>query len=185
MECSTSRAKLGGLLAAALLLLGACYVCVFLHRGLVATIASWFGFLFFGLVLIKIVWDLLRPGPRVIINENGIEDRRLGIGLVTWNEITAIELRWMGRAKFLCVEVRNPDRYVSAMPLHIRLFVWANGLLGYPPITITFAGLSPGIQEVWEYINTHHPPPAPAATEVRKASDDGGEDWPKGPGRTC
>lgn len=159
MECAPSRPRLLGLLAAAAALLGACYVCVFLHRGPIATTAGWFGFVFFGLVFIKIAVDMLRPGARVIVNDEGIEDRRLKIGVVLWEEITAIELRWMGSAKFLCVEVLDPGKYVARMPLHVWLATRANALLDYPPITITFAGLSPGINQVWEYIKTHHPPP--------------------------
>lgn len=159
MECTPSRPRQLGLLAAAAALLGACYVCVFLHRGPIATVAGWFGFVFFGLVSVKIAVDMLRPGTRVIVNDEGIEDRRLRIGVVPWEEITAIELRWMGSAKFLCVEVLDPDKYVARMPLHVWLATRANALLGQPPLTIAFGGLSPGIREVWEYVKTHHPPP--------------------------
>ena len=159
MQCAISRVRLLGFLALAALMFGACYICVFLHGGLIATVAGWFGFVFIGLVFVKIVVDMLRPGTRVIVSDEGIEDRRLRIGVVPWEEITAIELRWMGSAKFLCVEVLNPDKYVARMPLHVRLATRANALLGYPPIMMTFAGLSPGISEVGEYIKTHHPPP--------------------------
>ena len=159
MECMPSRPKLFGILLAAVALLGTCYMCVFLHRGPLATVVGWFGLVFFGLCFAKIVADIVRPGPRVVVNNIGIEDRRLGIGVVPWPEITAIELRWMGSAKSLCVEVVDSDRYVARMPLRARLAVRANALLGYPPITMTFAGLSPGINEVWEYIRRHHPPP--------------------------
>lgn len=57
------------------------------------------------------------------------------------------------------MEVIDPDKYVARMSAFVRLAVRANGLLGYPPITMTFAGLSPSINEVWEYIKMHHPPP--------------------------
>jgi hypothetical protein len=137
------------LLAVAVPLLGACYICVFLHRGALATGVGWFGFVFFGLTALKIVVDILRPRPRVIINDEGIEDRRLKIGVVPWKDIAAIELRRMGPAKFFCVEVRDPDHYVSRMPAVVRLGTWANGLLGHPPVTMTFAGLSPPINDVW------------------------------------
>ena len=131
---------------------------MFLHRGPIAIVAGWFGFVFFGFVFIKILWDLLRPATKVIINDDGIEDRRWRVGVVPWDEITAIDLRWMSSAKFLCLEVRDPDKYINRMSGFHRLCVWANGLLGYPPLTMTFTGLSPSIGEAWEYIKTIHPP---------------------------
>ena len=158
MECRTNLAKHVGLLLAALLLLAACYVCAFLHVGLIATVAGWFGFVFFGLAFLKILWDLLHPATKVIINDDGIEDRRWRVGVVPWEEITEIDLRRIGSAKFLCIEVRDPDKYVGRMSGIHRFFVWANGLLGCPPITIAFTGLSPSIEEAWKYIETNYPP---------------------------
>ena len=158
MECRTDPVKYVGLLFGALLMMAACYVCVFLHGGTIATVAGWFGFVFFGFAFLKILWDLLRPATKVIISDDGIEDRRWRVGVVPWAEITAIDLRRMGSAKFLCLEVRDPNKYIARMTGFRRLCVWANGLLGYPPITVTFTGLSPSIKEAWEYIKTTHPP---------------------------
>ena len=158
MECRTNLAKHVGLLLAAVLLFAACYVCAFLHGGLIATVAGWFGFVFFGLAFLKILWDLLHPATKVIINDDGIEDRRWRVGVVPWEEITEIDLRRIGSAKFLCIEVLDPGKYVGRMSGIHRFCVWANGLLGFPPITITFTGLSPSIDEAWKYIKTTHPP---------------------------
>ena len=167
MQCAISRVRLLGFLALAVLMFGACYICAFLHGGLIPTVAGWFGFVFIGCVAVKSIVVMLRPGIRVIVDDDGIEDRRLRIGVVPWEEITAIELCWTGPAKYLCVEVLDPDKYLARMPLHVRLATRANALLGYPPITMTFAGLSPGISEVWEYIQTHHPPPGRARSAQR------------------
>ena len=159
MECRTNLAKHVGLLLAAVLLFAACYVCAFLHGGLIATVAGWFGFVFFGLAFLKILWDLLHPATKVIINDDGIEDRRWRVGVVPWEEITEIDLRRIGSAKFLCIEVLDPGQVRRAYVGHPSLLcLGEHGLLGFPPITITFTGLSPSIEEAWKYIETNYPP---------------------------
>ena len=82
MECKTDPAKQIALLLGAVVMLGACYVCVFVRPGPVVTVMGWFGFVFFGFAFLKILWNLLHPSTKVIINDEGIEDRRWGVGVV-------------------------------------------------------------------------------------------------------
>lgn len=159
MEYRTDPVKHVGLLFAGLLMLAASYACIFLGRGPIAAIVGWFGLVFFGFAFLKALLDLLRPATKIIINDKGIEDRRWRVGVVPWDEITAIELRSIGPAKCLCLKVRDPDKYIDRMSAIHRCCVWANGLFGYPPISIAFTGLSPSIEQAWEYIKTNHPPP--------------------------
>ncbi|MGD8450270.1 MAG: STM3941 family protein [Phycisphaerae bacterium] len=155
MECRTDRSKQLALLLGASLLLAACYVCVFVNRKYVPIVVGWFGFVFFGYVLLRILFNLLRPTTMVIVNDEGIEDRRWGIGVIPWHDITAISLRRIRSSIFLCVEVSDPSEYISRMSALRRFSVWANGLLDFPPITVSFSGLSPSIHEAWDYISAH------------------------------
>jgi len=159
MGCRTSIEKTLGLLAMGIGLLGGCYLCLVLDFGIIARVAGWAGLLLFGASMAVGTSRILRPGIRVVINENGIEDRRLRIGVVPWEEVTAIELRTLKSVRTLCVEVNDERKYVERMPTWVRVNAWAGGLFGYPPISINFVGLDPSIEDVWEYIWTHHPPP--------------------------
>jgi hypothetical protein len=158
MECRIDRTKHVGLLVASLVMLGASGICVLSDRGPIAIAAGWLGLVFFGIGFCVCLRDLLRPTTRIIINDEGIEDRRSGIGVIRWDEIAAIELRRMGPAKFICIEARDSEKHVSRASALNRFFASANTLLGYPPITVSFTGLSPSADEAWEYIKTNHPP---------------------------
>jgi len=172
MMCSESRLKLIGLLLANVAMLGVCYVCVFVHGGLIAAVAGWVGFLFFGSTFLVIVWQSARAGDRGIVSDVGIEYRRNNVGVIPWSDIVAIEMRWTGSARFLCVDVRDSSACLARMTIKGRIAAWANGLLGYPAISIPFVAMSPPIDEVLSYIMRHHPPPGVSgvgASDLEKA----------------
>lgn len=151
MECYPSKLKVLGLLGLLGVMLAMCYFLTRLPDVLSRTI-GWIGLAFFGLGLIAIPFRLFRTGPQVIINDEGIEDRRMKIGVIRWEDILSMRVDNVGSTKFLCVEIADPEKYVSRLPRRGR---WLSGVarrMGFPALTIDFSGLSPGIQEVWAYL---------------------------------
>jgi hypothetical protein len=151
MECYTSRAKLLGLLALTCVMVGGSYFCTTL-LGLGARVVGWVGVGFFGLGFVAVPVMCLRTGPQVILNDEGIEDRRLKIGIIRWEDIRSLSIRSVNSVKFLCVEVFDPEKYLSRLPRWKRSLAGLNAALGFPALTISFQGLSPGIREVWAYL---------------------------------
>jgi hypothetical protein len=137
-------------------MLGASWFCTTIPR-LKAQIAGWVGLVFFGLCFVAILAQLFRRGPSVILDESGIHDLRSSFGTIPWADVASLRIGSMRSQRFLCVEVLDADTYLSRVPLHKRLLAQANSSLGFPPVTISFSGLSPGLDEVWSYVQTNHP----------------------------
>ena len=87
-----------------------------------------------------------------MINADGIDDRRLKVGLIPWEDIRALSIGSVRSAKFLCIDVVDREKYLSRFPRWKRHLASANEALGFPPLTISFAGLTPGLKDVWAYV---------------------------------
>lgn len=155
MRCHTSIAKTLGLLILGMLMVALSWFCTTIPR-LFAQIFGWFGVVFFGLCLIAIATQLVRRVPTVIIDDSGITDRREAFGLVPWTDIVSLRIRAVHNQRFLCVEVVDAAPYLARLPAYKRAFARANASLGFPPVTIGFSGLKPGLDEVWSYLKTNH-----------------------------
>ena len=151
MECHTSKAKLLGLLGLTCAMVGASYFCTTLPD-LAPRVFGWIGVAFFGLGFIAIPVMLFRTGPQIVINDEGIEDRRMKIGVILWDDIRSLSIGAVNSTKFLCVDVADPQKYLSRLPPWKRRLAAANGSLGFPPLSISCSGLSPGVEEVWAYL---------------------------------
>jgi hypothetical protein len=151
MECYTSRVKLLGLLGLTCVMVGVSYFCTTL-QDLTPRVAGWIGVGFFGLGFIVVPAMLFRTSPQVVINDEGIEDRRLKIGIIRWEDIRSLSVGSVHSAMFLCVEVLDTEKYLSRLPRWKRSLAGVNEALGFPALTISFSGLSPGIKEVWPYL---------------------------------
>ncbi|MCI0595271.1 MAG: hypothetical protein L0Z48_01870 [candidate division Zixibacteria bacterium] len=153
MECYPSKVKLLGLLALTCAMVSVSYFCTTLP-GLIPRVFGWIGVGFFGLGFIALPVMFFRTGPQVVINDQGIEDRRQKIGVIRWEDIRSLSIGSVNSAKFLCIEVADPERYLSRMPRWWRWMRAANKALGFPALTIGFSGLSPGLKEVWAYLQS-------------------------------
>lgn len=151
MECHTSKVKLLGLLGLTCVMVGVSYFCTTLP-GPIARVVGWIGVSFFGLGFIALPVMFLRAGPQVVVNDQGIEDRRLKVGIIRWEDIRSLSIRSVSSAKFLCVDVADPGRYLSRLPRRSRWLVPVSEALGFPALTISFSGLSPGLKEVWAHL---------------------------------
>ncbi len=151
MECYTSKVKLLGLLGLTCAMVSVSYFCTTLP-GLTPRVVGWMGVGFFGLGFIALPVMFFRAAPQVVINDEGIEDRRLKIGVIRWEDIRSLSIGSVHSAKFLCVEVADPERYSSRLPRWSRWLAALNEALGFPALTIGFSGLSPGLNEAWAYL---------------------------------
>jgi len=57
--------------------------------------------------------------PRLVISRQGVEDRAIGVGLVPWTAIAAIEESAVQQSRFLCLRLRDPDAW-RRMVMDIR-----------------------------------------------------------------
>lgn len=151
LEFYNSKVKLVGLFGLTILMVGVSYFCTTLP-GLVPQVFGWLGVCFFGLGLVIIPARFFRSRPEVVIDRRGIEDRRLGIGLIPWEDVIGVSVRAIRSSKFLSVEVSEPGKYLTRYKPWQRQMARANRALGFSEISIAFTGLSPSLAVAWKYI---------------------------------
>src|SRR5689334_5031924 len=94
-----SRA-VGGLLMAA--------VSAVMAREGAGTVVGWVGIagvIFFGAATVVGIVQGTRRGPRLTIDEQGIHDRTLGVGVIEWSDITNAEPYGVARQPFLALQL--------------------------------------------------------------------------------
>ena len=151
MECYPSKLKLLGLLCLTCVMVSVFYFLT-TQPDLISRVVGWIGVSFFGLGFIALPVMFFRTGPQVVINDEGIEDRRMKIGIIRWEDIRSLSLGSVKSAKFLCVEVADPETHFARLPRWSRALTAASEALGFSALTIGFSGLSPGLKEVWAYL---------------------------------
>lgn len=145
--------KLLGLLGLTSALVGMFYFLA-TQPDLFSQVVGWIGIGFFGLGLVALPVMFFRSGPQVVINDEGIEDRRMKIGVIRWEDIRLLSLGSVKSAKFLCVDLSDPETYLSRLPRLGRWLAAANEALGFPALAIGFSGLTPGLKEVWAHLRS-------------------------------
>lgn len=89
------------------------------------------------LSLIAVLWP--KPLPVILINDQGILDRRLRIGVIRWTDILDAQIEMGGQ--FICLRVRNPEAYISKLPPAQRKKMEFHQSLGFRMLNIEVKGL--------------------------------------------
>jgi hypothetical protein len=153
MNCYTSIPKTLGLLLIGLALCGTSYFVISTAKGFMVGI-GWFGLVFFGAATVAIGAQLLRRKPVVMIDHEGITVARGGHKRVTWRQVINVSIGTMSGQNFLCITLHDEDAYIERLPRWSRLLTKSNRSLGFPALTVSFNGLTPGIKEAYAYIET-------------------------------
>lgn len=151
LECRASMTKSAGLVAMTAGLLAACWFCTTLPAW-DAQAVGWFGLAFFGLAGVAVARQVARVGPVVVIDADGLDDRRTGLGPVPWAEVTAVRTVSHKGTSFLCLTLADPDRYAGRLPRWKRVAQAANRRLGYGDLSVGFVGLTPGVDDAGDAV---------------------------------
>lgn len=82
--------------------------------------------------------EAFAPGPRIVIDEEGLEDRAMGIGKIPWRDIEYVERGPIPQHLFLML--RDPEGYMARTPRMLRAVVRMNLKFGYPPFLMNLIG---------------------------------------------
>jgi hypothetical protein len=156
MECRTSIPRTLGLAGLAVLMMAAGYVSARIGIGLIQAV-GWFGVAFFVLCFLAILLQLFRRGPTVVIDELGVFDQRMGIGRIPWGDIASVSIAQVRRQRFISLWLRNEELYLSQVPNWRRGVAAANRALGFSPFCMSFAGLTPGLDEAYARLRARVP----------------------------
>ena len=161
MEFHMRKERLAGTLLLAIPLLFVSWYCT-RQPGLKAQVAGWLGLVVFSFFSVYGLFQLFAKGPVIVLSEEGIYDRRFGMGVLPWNQISAIWEKSMRGHRFLCIEVHD-EKILKKMSFIGTFSSVANELLGYGKLTLNFVPLDGDIDDALRFISRHlqllRPPP--------------------------
>jgi hypothetical protein len=164
MECRTSILRTLGLFLAAIGMTALGGFPALKGTGL-AVVVGWVGLVFFGTACVFAVIQLFRRRPSIIIDAEGLYWVRLGKDRIPWTRVARVSISGIQRQRFLCLWLHDEDAYVDSLALARRTVAKANARLGFPAATVTFQGLSPGLDDAYRYIQTLVPEKIASATK--------------------
>ena len=101
---------------------------------------------------IQAVRQMSQRGPIIIINEQGINDKRLGVGVVRWSDIEGARMHGVAGAYFISLKVANREQYLARQPIYIRISNPLWRIFDVSPIHIKVAYMDVSAEELFEMI---------------------------------
>lgn len=161
MEFHLRKGRMAGILLLAIPLLLGSWYCTTLPE-LRSQLAGWLGLVVFSFFLVYGLLQLLAKGPVIVLSEEGIYDRRFGMGVLPWNQISMIWEKSMRGHRFLCIDVHD-EKVLKKMSFMGTFSSVANELLGFGKITLNFSSLDGDVDDALRFISRHlellRPPP--------------------------
>ena len=101
------------------------------------------GIVTFGTFGVLWAWQLLRPGPGLVLDEGGFDDRSSAsaVGRVPWADVTHVTTWGLPGSTNVVVHVRNPDDVVQRLGWLSKLAARANVRLLGTPVVLASTGL--------------------------------------------
>ena len=151
MEIFYSKTKLLKFIGLGLLGVGASVFVYIAYPNIFGLIIGTIGLIFFGGGIIVAFSRFFNNEPQVIINLNGIEDRRLNLGLINWNEIKYVSLNQTKYAQWLNLVLENPEIYIQQLSKIQKFLRKANGQTDFDGFRIRFIDLDTPIDDAGDY----------------------------------
>jgi hypothetical protein len=124
---------------------------------------GWAAIVFFGSAIPVFVWQIADSRPRLVIDERGVLDRTLGVGLIAWGDIRAAYVRSINGNDFICLELRNREQYWQKLSKVKRAMAAANRSLGFTDFNLNLSGVDVNTDELFELVLKY----CQVATEAR------------------
>lgn len=106
--------------------------------------AAWVGglaVLFFGGCAAVFLRQMVRGGPRLTIDGEGLHDRTLGVGVIRWEDVVDARPAEMAGQSFIALTLRDPDAYLARLGVVRRVLARANRSVGFPSLSLNLSGL--------------------------------------------
>lgn len=121
-----------------------------------------------GFALLKII----QHKPVLILSDEGIDDKRLKLGVIPWSEVVrAYELPYLWY-KNVQLQVRNPEPFKRNQPMLVRNISELNAAFGWAPFVLVTANTDTPASKVVDYIYQQlayqWPTPTTAETPVAR-----------------
>lgn len=123
--------------------LGFVAVGIFLvtRPGIQNQLAGWPSILFFGFGSLIFIRELADARPRLVIDDRGVFDRTLGIGMIPWQDIVGARVKRMRNHPFICLDLRNENEYLDKLKPVAQALVKTNVSMGFNAINLNLSGV--------------------------------------------
>jgi len=110
------------------------------------------GFFFLGTLIC--LWAIFDSRPRLILDEDGVIDRYLGVGKIFWKDIKGLSVRTAYKNDFVCLAMdEDPNqRYLSNLSSTKRKLVTTSVALGWPPMVLNLSGVKGSTEKIFQAI---------------------------------
>jgi len=111
------------------------------------------GLISFGAGIVVFARELLYSSPRLRIDEYGVQDRNLGVGIIPWSEITDVYVKELRisksfTAEVICLAVSHPEMWIRHDSVLARSTTKHNLAFGLTEVTLSVAGLDVSADQV-------------------------------------
>lgn len=137
-----SRGRFALLLVVSLAFVFAGVAMALLGNDFRAVFIGWTSIVFFGACAIVFGIQLLDGRPRIIVDDHGVFDRSLGIGVIPWAEILGADVREVADNRFISLDLRDANIFLARLSPVRRRLTEANTGLGFPPINLNVAAVA-------------------------------------------
>jgi hypothetical protein len=79
--------------------------------------------------------------PCIVLDEEGVLDKRLKVGVISWDDIRRISLYDLQGAPYVCLELHNAETYAARQPAWLKLASKTQRLVGMSSMSISTSGL--------------------------------------------
>lgn len=86
------------------------------------------------------------------IDEVGIYDARLGVGKIMWSDVSEVRIEYCYRNRFLCLRLKNPERFLRAARPAARAKFLQNSRLGFSQFNIDISGVDANVLLLKQFI---------------------------------
>jgi hypothetical protein len=113
---------------------------------------GWMSIIFFGSGIPLFIKKISESKPRLIINDQGIFDRTLGIGTIPWGEVAGAFVKSIQGNDFICLELRNPQIWSQQLSSIRKAAASANKALGFTEFSLNLSGAAADTTAIHELI---------------------------------
>jgi len=106
------------------------------------TIIGWSGVILFGFGLFIFLRQIFDSRPRIVVDESGVFDRTLSVGVIEWQDIEHARLNSVVGNPFISLRLNNPEKYLERAMNSQKKLARLNKYLGAETININVSGVN-------------------------------------------
>jgi len=109
--------------------------------------------IFFGGCALAFIRELLDARPRIVIDDAGVFDRTLKVGIISWDDILDAEGLSKSGQPFIALRLRSDAKYADRLSPGYRRLVQLQHAVGFATLNLNLSTLSSNPYVLAEFIS--------------------------------